>query len=559
MRNQWRGLFALTRGSRGLLLGSAAISILQSATLIPVALLIRHAFNNEIPDGDNGSLIWIGAAIVGLYLFSSCLGMLTRYISLLTNRRIITRLRIELIEKLYALPRSYFDRVSLGELHGTVVQDTERLDQMGNAVVAQLIPAAVISAGLVGILIFLQPVLFAMLAATIPILIAISVWVGGYVRRRTRDWHGEFDAFTSQTLIALRGMTTTKLHGANQLELDSRRRQLERLGETSLRMNFLQGAYTVLTGAVGAVAGAVVLVAGGAEVGSGDIGLGDLISFFAAVGILRGQALTILQRYPAVISGLESLPRLERILDEEAIEPYRGTRPHVPGGVVGFRGVSFGYGENQVLDGFDLEIGRGEHVAIVGPNGAGKTTVVSLLLGLYAPQAGRIEFDGQPLDEIDIALLRSHIGVVPQDPLLFPGSIAENIAYGREDASEQDIAEAARSAFVDEFALGLPQGLGSIVGDDGILLSGGQRQRIAIARAFIGDPALLVLDEPSTYLDRESLARLIELIRSDNRTLLMVTHDELVARSADRILRLVGGRISEDAKPATPTLKRQSS
>lgn len=539
-----RSAARLIEGSQRLLAASIAIALAQAAMLVPIALLVRHAFNEQIPAEDGAGLILTGIGIAALYLASGALGLWARHLSLRTTIRAVTKLRGDLLARLYALPRSYFDRADLGTIHGVVVQDTDRLEMMTNALITVVIPSVLISVALTGALLVLDPLLFASLALVAPILAFLSAWLGGAVRRHTHAWHAQSDIFTSGTLQALRAITVTKLHAADQLELDRHRRQHAQLGESRRRLVWMQSAFTLVNGAVGAITSVVVLIVGGLGVANGSMTVGDLIAFFAALGLLRGQGMQILAGAPVVLAGLESLPRVEAILDADAEEPYHGSRRIDLRGELALEHVSFGYGSREVLHDVSIEVRVGERVALVGPNGAGKTTIVSLLLGLYRPGAGRVLIDGTPLDHLDLHSLRSRIGVVPQDAFLLPGTIAGNVAYGRAAVDEAAIRRACADAGADAFIETMAHGYQSKVGDEGVLLSGGQRQKIAIARALAGDPAVLILDEPTTYLDRESAGRLFETVADGGRrTLLIVSHDELLVSKVDRVYELRDGRV----------------
>jgi ABC-type multidrug transport system fused ATPase/permease subunit len=245
------------------------------------------------------------------------------------------------------------------------------------------------------------------------------------------------------------------------------------------------------------------------------------------------------------MSGRESLARLVAILDAPDREPYRGTRTPTLRHSLALRDVEFGYRDGApVLRGFDLAVERGERVALVGPNGAGKTTVVALVLGLYRPWRGSVEADGVPYDELDVRALRRLIGFVPQRPLLLPASIADNIAYGAGTPDAGRIREAAALATADDLVERLEDGYATEVGDDGDLLSGGERQRLAIARALVREPALLILDEPTSSLDRGAIARVLANLRTlaHEPAVLVISHDPAVIEDADRVVRLGGER-----------------
>jgi ATP-binding cassette subfamily B protein len=284
--------------------------------------------------------------------------------------------------------------------------------------------------------------------------------------------------------------------------------------------------------------------------------LGGLLSFYAVLALLLRQVNVISWGSNTVLIGAHSLARVEAVFESRSERQYsRGTRSLEFRGEVALENASFGYGEVGVLRDIDLAIRPSERVALIGPNGAGKSTLVSLLLGLYLPQRGRLLADGVPFDELDVRALRRQIGVVLQDPVLFPGTIRDNIAYGAPDASDAAVATAAEAATASDFIGLLEDGYETVVGDEGIGLSGGLRQRIAIARALLGDPVLLVLDEPTTYLDESAvsalMARLTALPQAP--AVLFVTHDPQVAVHAHRVVELRDGHIVREwsADPMT--------
>jgi ABC-type multidrug transport system fused ATPase/permease subunit len=541
-------LASLIEGSRRQVAASIAVSVAQSALLVPIAFLIRHAFNVTIPNHDSSGLLLIGAATMGLFILSSILGVLNRWFSLRATKEAIRRLLTRLLTKVFALPSSYYDRADLGALHAVIVQDSERLDQMVTALVSTVIPAVVIGAVLSMTLLALDPLLAAVLFCSVPLLLVVGRRLSPKVRGLTREWQRASDTFSSETQLALRSATLTKLHGAEQIELERRVPHLAELAEAGRRMSAWHGIYSAQQQLISAAVAVAVLVVGGISVTNGDSSLGDLISFYAVLALLRNQVLTGSMSMPQVLSGLESLVRLREILEEEAREPYDGTRAIAFRGGVELRRVTFSYVPGRpVLEDVSLRVDPGETVALLGPNGAGKSTIISLIAGLYRPESGSIAADGVPLEELDLRGVRRSMGIVVQDPLILPATIRANISFGRPDATQERIERAAIRAGAHEFIEQLADGYDSRTGDEGVLLSGGQRQRLATARALLGDPVLLMLDEPTTHLDRETAAGLIDnLMRQDDGpAILVVSHDPAVAEIADRIYLLRRGRVAE--------------
>jgi len=295
------------------------------------------------------------------------------------------------------------------------------------------------------------------------------------------------------------------------------------------------------------VAGLVTLVVGGEAIARGRMTVGDLLSFYVTLRYLNSYAQMALSSIPQIVLGGESLGSLYELLRADYSQPYHGTRRVALTGSVALECVDFAYRPDRpVLRRVSLHLEPRCSLALVGPNGSGKSTIVSLLFGFYRPQGGRLLADGCPYDELDLAHLRRSFGWVPQDPFLFPASIADNIAYGTPEASARDIEEAAELATAHEFVRELDEGYRTPVGDNGLLLAGGQRQRIAIARALLRRPRLLILDEPTNHLDHDAVRRLMETLRllSYQPAVLLISHDREIVRHSSVVYALDGGQAS---------------
>ncbi|TMI85468.1 MAG: ATP-binding cassette domain-containing protein [Bacillati bacterium ANGP1] len=305
--------------------------------------------------------------------------------------------------------------------------------------------------------------------------------------------------------------------------------------------------------------GIIILIVGGLSVARGSMTLGQLLSFYVAFGLLGTYLQTIGGAVPLVIAGNQSLTTLFNILRAEDEAPYSGSTRIAFQGKVSLESVTFHYKDQPVLYDVSLTLRPGAIVAIVGPNGAGKSTIVNLILGFYRPQHGQLRADGHPYSELDLADLRRQMGVVMQDPIIFAGTILENVTYGDPDLSAERVAEAARMATAEEFIGGLPSGYETFVGEGGALLSGGQRQRIAIARALARRPRVLILDEPTNHLDRAAVRQVMANLREIDTlpATLIISHDMDVIGDADIVYRLQEGRIvsSDPAAPAAAIVR----
>ena len=544
----WRAFSRLIEGSGWLAAWSLAISVAQAIALVPIALLVRRAFDDAIPAEDVGELIRIGLLILGLYLLSLGLGLIGRYAVLNVTKPAVARVRTELIDHVLWLPRSYFDGTDGSRLHSLIVQDTERLDTMAKYLLAIVIPSLGTGVLLIASLAIIQPLLFVVLIVTVPLLLGVGRLLRGVLRRRTREWQESSDAFSSLALETLRSTTLIKLRTAEETAAAANAAQAAELGVAGQRIGWLQQAYGLAQVALGGIAGVVVLVGGGVAVAEGSMSLGDLIAFLAVLALARGQLNWVAAALPDLLTGLAAIERIDAVLGNDEREPYQGGEAIEMSGAVAWENVTFGYSpkEPPVLHEVSLAVEPGETLAILGPTGAGKTTLVLLLLGLYRPWSGSVQVDGRPLDELDVRALRRQTGALLQDGSAMSGSVAESIAFGRPDATRAEIERAATLAAVDEFAEDLPDGYESNIGDDGVRLSAGQRQRIALARVLLGRPTLLALDEPTSHLDPDTAERVLDNLASlePRPTLLLVTHDPLVARRADRLVEVRGGRVS---------------
>ena len=541
----WTRLWRLLGGARVPLATAAVVAAIQTALLAPVALIVRDLFDDRIPAGDSGGVVVQGLVIAALILTSGAVGLVARRMAVRRSKTAIAKLRVDLLRRLYGLPRSWHDARDPGRLQSVVVDDTERLDQLTNSIAIVVLPALLVTATLGVVALALDPVLFAVLALAAPLSLFSARYVGGRARRAYRTWHGRHAGFASGTRVALRAMTLTKVHGAEQLELQRREREAQGLRSYAEALGHAQATHISLQVASAAIVGVAVLIAGGVLVTEGHRTLGDLLAFYAIAALLLRQLSTALHGIAQTSIADETYARLDDLRTATAPTLYDGTRRIDFKGGVTVEDVHFAYDDTPVLVGAEVDIAPGEYVALVGPNGSGKSTLASLILGLYRPQQGRILFDGVPFEELDVAALRARVGVVLQDPVILPATIRENIAYGAPDATEDDVRRAARAADAEPFIERLPDGYDTNAGEEGNRLSGGQRQRIAIARALLGDPALLVLDEPTTHLDREGIAGVVRGLRSlsGRPTVLVVTHDPAAATGADRVVHLRDGRV----------------
>jgi ATP-binding cassette subfamily B protein len=544
-RSLWNYYYRFFRGKKRQLLLSVVVAIAQSLLILPLTLLVRRAFDHSIPSGDFRGLALIGASLLLLNLGNSTVTLWTRRLILTTVKAAIADLRRDMLDRCYSFSRAYYSQADLSGLQSTLVQDSERLDVMSNALVALLLPATFVAVAISIVLLFLNPLLFLAIVAVLPPLIIANRFLGRRLQQRVRDFNRSFAAFNKGMLFVLLMMDLTRTQTAEAWEKLRQQENVANLQVRSGRMAWLQAAYTAVQNSIAAVASIIILVLGGQSVARGTMTLGALISFYVGVALLNSQLQIMTSALAQIVTGKESLLSLKALACLDAPLPYRGRRQVEFSGAVELTDVDFGYQAGPVLRAVNLIIPAGRTIAIVGANGSGKTTIANLIMGWYRPENGRLSSDGVPYDELDMMHLRQRMGVVHQDPLLFPGTILENITYGSPAATAVEVSLAVELATAHEFIRELPDREATFIGQDGIRLSGGQRQRIVLARALLRHPRLLILDEPTTHLDAAAVRTVLANLKSQKNppAILLISHDAAIARQAHRLYLLTKGRI----------------
>jgi ABC-type bacteriocin/lantibiotic exporter with double-glycine peptidase domain len=384
-----------------------------------------------------------------------------------------------------------------------------------------------------------------------PIAMLVSLWLRRRLRAASRTFHRSFERFSRGTWLALEATDLTKMQAAEAREIARQRETMSELRQDSLRLTGLQGASTTGHSTLTVLFGGAILVAGGMLLARGSLTLGELMSFYGALALLRSSASLALGAVPQVIEGREAIARVDAALQEVPETIYTGARIASINGDVKFEHVAFGYDTRQlVLSDVSFHLRPGETIGITGESGTGKTTMSMLLLGLYRPAAGRILFDGVSIDELDVTDLRRQIGTMAQDPLILSESVSANIAFGLREVTDPGqvatrVRAAAELAGAHAFIDALPEGYATVLGTRGINLSGGQRQRIALARALIKNPRLLILDEPTNHLGTSTVMRVLQAVAAwpTPPAVLIISHDPELLMHLPRVLHLSDGRL----------------
>jgi ATP-binding cassette, subfamily B, bacterial len=539
------------------LAASVLISALQAGLVVPIVLIIRFTFDTIIPSRDTRHIITAGVILVVLTIVNSSITLLTRHLSLKTTKRVILEFRNVLLNKCYELPRSYYTQTDISRLHSNIVQDTFRIDVMSNALVAQFLPSIVIVAGLIGVLLFLNWMLFGVMVIIVPLLYLVRQLLKKSQASRVRAYHRSFEKFSQGIMHILQKMDLTRSQTAEGFEIRRQQQNFEQERTTSQSMAWLNAAHGLIQSGISSISGILILVIGGIAVSKGTMSLGAFLSFFVAVSFLNGYLQTIYTIIPQILEGNESLNTLFGLVCQDDKLPYNGVNKIPFRGGIFLESISFGYKNELLLREINLSIRPSTIVVLMGRNGTGKSTIVHLIMGFYRPQEGRILADDHPYDNLDIISMRKYIGVVLQDPVIFSGTIRDNITYGNPDASNEEVNKACELAVALDFIKELPQGFNTPVGEGGVLLSGGQRQRIVIARALLRKPKLLILDEPTNHLDEPTVARLLNNLKNleESPAILIVTQDINISHEAHVIYFLdEKGQITKREGRSTPDL-----
>ncbi|MEX2512024.1 MAG: ABC transporter transmembrane domain-containing protein [Cyclobacteriaceae bacterium] len=493
----------------------------------------------------------IAFILLGILLVQSVFSFFRVWLFAKVSEKSMRDIRSALYERMIRLPMTFYDKRRTGELVSRITSDVTLLQDTFSITLAELLRQLItLSAGIV-FLFFTTPKLTLFMLATIPVLVVFAMVFGRFIRKLSKKTQDELAAANVVVEETLQSIATVKSFTGEAYESKRYRGRLDKVVEVALKAAGFRGAF--ISFIIFALFGGIVAVIwyGASLVSAGEMSVGDLVSFVLYTTFIGGSIAGLGDIYGQVQKAIGSSERVLEILDEEpeAQLDHSGTG-RVNGQII-FEGVTFHYPtrlEFKVLDGIGFSIKPGEKVALAGHSGAGKSTIVQLLMKFYKVSSGNIYIDGTNMNNWDPKALRSNIGIVPQEVLLFGGSIRENILYAKPEASENEIMEAAKKANAWQFIESFPEKLETLVGERGIKLSGGQRQRIAIARAILKDPAILVLDEATSSLDAESEALVQEALDElmKNRTTIIIAHRLSTIRKVDRIFVLKGGKIVEE-------------
>jgi ATP-binding cassette subfamily B protein/subfamily B ATP-binding cassette protein MsbA len=528
------------------LAGAAAatlvISLAELAKPWPLAIVVDHLLTGK---PDYGLLAVVAALILAIAIAESIAQYFADLWLQSAGERITHDLRVALYDHLQRLSLAFHQRSQKGDLLTRVTEDVNAMGTLFSDTLGEMVQSGLLALGMTIVLLVIDPVLALLSLATAPLLVLVSWTFRRQVRdraRRQRRHEGDLASIANEALSA---MSVVKAFGAEEHEAERVRSRSEQRMGVGVEVARLQARFDGIVGTLRALATAVVTVFGVLRVWHGSLSAGDLIVFVSYTRKAHSPLRSFAREASKLTAALARADRVAEVLSADEVLPdghHHGGRAR---GEIALEDVSFAYpGERPALEGVSMTVAAGERVALVGPSGAGKSTLAALVARFYDPTRGVIKLDGRDARDCRLTWLRDQVAVVLQDTVLFTGTVRDNIAYGT-DATPQEVIEAAKAAAAHAFIERLPDGYDTELGPQGAGLSGGQRQRIGIARTLLRNPPVIVLDEPTTALDRDSEEQVMQgldrLMRG--RTCILITHSPRLARTADRTVALEHGRV----------------
>ena len=546
-----RTLAYLFRADRRRLAVAFAVFTVKHSPLWLLPLITASIIDTVVQHRPVGR-VWLSAGVILLILLVN-IPLHLLYVRLLYGsvRRMGTDLRSALCTRMQQLSIGYHSRVSAGVLQAKVVRDVETVEQMVQQTAETGLGAITVLTGGLVVIAVRTPEFVPVFLCVVPVAALLVARLRTRLRAHNEHFRHEVEQLSSRVTEMTRLIPVTRAHGLEGKALRRMDGTLRQVLHSGLRLDLLNGRFASLAWVFLNVVG-VLFLTGAALVsyyGYWGVTPGDVVMLSAFLTTLTNSTTTLAGLAPVIAKGLESVRSVGEVLQAPELEDNEG-KAEVTSvrGAVAFEGVGFAYDEGRrAVRDFTLRVSPGETVALVGASGAGKSTVLNLVIGFIRPTSGRLLLDGTDMNALDLRTYRRFVSVVPQESILFDGTVRENVAYGMDDAGDAAVREALRDANALEFVDRLPQGLDTVVGEHGARLSGGQRQRLAIARALIRDPRVLILDEATSALDtrsealvQQALARLLH-----GRTTFVVAHRLSTVRRADRIVVMRDGAIQE--------------
>ncbi|HEY5747480.1 MAG TPA: ABC transporter transmembrane domain-containing protein [Chryseolinea sp.] len=533
------------------ILGLVALA-LSSATILAFPYMAGQLL--DVATGKStrffSSINEVALGLIGVLFLQGIFSFTRVYTFSLVSEKSLADLRKSIYQKIIWLPTTFFDSRRVGELMSRITSDVGMLSDMLSFTIAEMLRQILTLVFGTIMIFFLTPKLASFMLLTFPVLVILALVFGKYIRelsKKTQDKLAEANVVVEESLQSI---SVVKSFTNELFEINRYTRALSEVVSVAIRTARFRGLF--ISFVIFALLGGIVAVGwyGASLVQDHSISVGELFSFVMYTSFIGASIAGLGDIYAQVQKAIGSSERLQEILEENDEAETASPHPLKVHGEIEFENVSFSYPSRpdfRVLKNLDFKIEPGEKIALIGQSGSGKSTIINLLMRFYAVKEGSIKVDGNNIDQFHLTAYRKNIGIVPQEVILFGGTIQENIAYGKPGATFDEIREAARKANALEFIESFPEKFETIVGERGVKLSGGQRQRIAIARAILKDPAILILDEATSSLDahaevlvQEALEKLME-----GRTSIIIAHRLSTIKKVDRIFVIKEGTLAE--------------
>lgn len=533
------------------LLVSTIFFIIKNSPVWIVPIATANIVDAATAGGSGGlRTILINMAVLGLLVAQN---IPTNYIPVVFYSKAIrdveANIRVSLVKKLQQLSLTYHNSVQSGRLQSKIMRDVEQIEVLSQQLFVTGLSIALNIVVALGVVISKSWIVFLFFIATIPLAVGIIVPFRGKIQNKNKVFRQEMEETSAKVMEMVELIPVTKAHGLEDREIRKMGRQLKKVAKKGYELDVFQSYFSSISWVVFQLFQVLCLGFSGYMAYKGQISVGDVVLYQSYFTSIISQISNIVTQVPIITKGLESVssvgdvllaPDIEDNFDKEKIKEVKGD--------IEFKNVSFGYDKGQtVLDNFSLHIKKGETVAFVGGSGAGKTTILNLLIGFLKPTGGKILLDGADMEKIDLRSYREHISVVPQNTILFTGTIRENICYGMNKISDEALNQSIEAANLADVIGKMPDGVQTMINEHGSNLSGGQRQRISIARALIRNPEIIILDEATSALDPISEGKIQKSLETliKGRTTLIVAHRLSTIKNADKIVVVSKGRAVE--------------
>lgn len=526
-------------------------SLLISVIGMVYPVVTRKMLNVYIPEKMYGTIVAAGLIVLALYIARMLLRYFVQYYGHMIGVGMQSQMRLDLFQHLQKLPFRFYDEHETGRIMTRITSDLFEVCELAHHGPENLLISSVMVILSFGYLMSIEPILTLIIFACVPILVVVTVYCRRAMKTAFDDRRKSNATINAAVESSVTGIRVTKAYTNAEREVEKFAQGNEQFVDASRRAYRAMARFHSSTSFVTDVFNVVVLIAGGLFLYADRINFADYSAFIVSVNLFISPVNVLITFMEQFQNGVSGFKRFLEIMDEPAeVEAPDAKELNRVEGVIEFQNVSYSYDESkQVLRNVNLRLEKGRKLALVGPSGGGKTTLCHLLPNFYRleKEDGAILIDGQDIRTLKLDSLRRNIGIVQQDVFLFVGTIRENILYGRPDATDEEVYEAARRANIHDYVMSLEKGYDTEIGERGIKLSGGQKQRLSIARVFLKDPAILILDEATSALDNTTELLIQQALDElcKGRTTLVVAHRLSTIRNADEIAVVMNGEITE--------------